>query len=247
MPTLWSVALCGPGAAVQAHQLHGLLCEWLDRPTPDRHDDHVKGFTLQGWSPVGPDVWELLVGLVDDALVPRLMLAAGAAIRTPVFVGPRRQRRAFRVEALAGAPASCVRAADFTALACSDEEPAGYRFETVSPLLVRSRTGTLTPGTVFGHLRRRWSYAPEPVRDLDCDFGRCDLEFVELDLEPVTVTVERQRHTAVTGALTIAAPGAGPGDRRWLHRLGVLATYAGLGSYTTRGLGITHYEPVATW
>jgi CRISPR-associated endoribonuclease Cas6 len=241
VPTLWSVLLEGPGEQAEPQQLHALLCEWLERGVDGRHNENVKGFTLQGWSTVGQDQWELLVGLVDDRHVPRLVLAAGKAASTPLLIGPPNAPPQFRVCLIGAAPARCLRAMDFEMLASSQEAPTTFTFETLSPLVVRS--GTLTPGTTFGHLRTRWKkYAPESVRNLDCDFATCGLEFTELTLDSVPVKPQGEIENAVVGRFTIEATSGNEEQRRWLHRLGVLTTYAGLGSRTTHGLGITRYH-----
>lgn len=96
------------------------------------------------------------------------------------------------------------------------------------------------PGLVFDSLRRTWNEWARPELQLD-DAWRPVIEEYCLaagyDLRTVSFTLPRHTQLGFIGRCRYRALSGDPDLRRLLHALAVFATYAGVGSKTTMGMG----------
>lgn len=261
MPSRWEVKLTGQGGAgIPLAAPHAVVSGWLDdRVTApgeapggrSGHGDQVKKWALGPLqAPVGGAGIALQVRLLDDALAARLL--ASTQPGTPVRLGSGRY--------LIAEPARLAGMTDWADL----NKPSGarawqLRFKT--PVCARRRNRAaplLTPETLAAGLAERWrvlhpATSPAlPWRPGGCPVWVSDLDGrTEVQLLPRTVRNDggqERREEVISGFVGRVRYVCDQGDDAGAVVFGALlafAAYAGAGSHTAYGFGVTVPEP--TW
>lgn len=211
MPSLWCCSW-PRSAKPDRHAIHRALSHWLDTT----HHAQRKPWS---WVAHGPD---LLIGLLDDQLADQLVAGAGAA----------------------GMPVRQVAMASWSQIRGGAQPRNDWCLEFVSPVTFRRGNRFLpwpSPSAVFGSLRAAWRH-----------FGASEVGDLQLDLrlDPLVVTAVRgasrtervsvhdQDSVLVGGFLgTVRYALDGAADPQVIDTLVRLASFSGVGAYTTRGFG----------
>lgn len=229
MPLLLGLQLSATGAAVppSPEQLHAVACTLLDDDTD--HHSSFKAFSVQGCRSLH-DGCTLELGLIDDSLVRRLdqqLQQQHGVIR-------------FGSQELSLRHVTVQRQADWNDLAdtakCRDS--IGIRF--ITPTLFRrgSKMNLLPlPSAVFGHWRRRWNQVAGTSPH--CPFDDREIHVAALDVSTHVTTYRGRPLHGITGTVVFDLSDLPPEHQAALDALAQLAPYAGCGSRTTAGFGVT--------
>jgi CRISPR-associated endoribonuclease Cas6 len=241
MPSVVGIVMRAEGsiAPPSPEQIHALGCSLLD----EDHDHRagLKGFSIRR-SQRHDLGWQLDLGLVDDALLPRLERSLNHA-RGQLHLGR---------DLLEVAEVGLIARDTWEDLIGTADAVRFIGVRLVSPTFFRRGRNThLMPfaSVVFGHWRRRWEEvhgrAPHsPLDDREIHVARVELRTHDLSYRGRPVT-------AVTGAVVYDLGDLSEEHRAALHALALLAPYAGCGSRTSAGFGAAEvYLPrsaSATW
>jgi CRISPR-associated endoribonuclease Cas6 len=234
MPSRWQITAPGTEACtIRMEHLHAVVSRWLE-PDDAAHRAKTKPYTLS--RPTGgADGAVFEVGLLDDALVNRILTAASPGIR--VRLGSRFSRLGPGPRQLAAISWQQLAHPRTTTTWC-------LRFAT--PTTFRrgnSFTPWVAPKPLLGGLRATWrAFCPADVPPIE----------LNLSSDPVWVSdVDGANQILTLGGLTVSGfvgraryvCDAGPGVAATVDRVMRLAEFAGVGAYTTRGLGKVELEP----
>lgn len=262
MPSRWEVTLAGPaGAGVPLAAPHAVVSGWLDdrgtgpgeaREGRSGHGDQVKRWAfgpLRALPGDRPGI-ALQVRLLDDSLADRLLACTRPG--TPVRLGAERYR-------VLG-PARLGGQADWADLSTPPGTRAWQvRFATPACARRRNRAAPLlSPDTLALGLAERWrlldpATAPAvPWKPGGCPVWVSDLEGrTEVQLLPRTVRSNgsRERREEVVsgfvGRMRFACDHGSDAEAAAFGALLAFASFAGAGSHTAYGFGVTVPEP--TW
>ncbi len=236
MPSSWSVSLVGPCVAVDPHHVYAVVSGWFDDLPNADHEANEKPWSLGRFHATEGGL-TINVGLLDDATNHahrgRLIELEGTEIRIGhnVFVIDDEPEKSLSLE--------------WAEILEQSSSASFFAFDLQTPTVFRSgNTSTaLTPGLLFGHLRRRWSaFAPVDLKPA-IDFAQCEFNVIETGYGVEAETGPRSRPIYLDGTIGRISLSALANDRdlRVLDALARLSSFSGIGSYTTRGLGVTHY------
>ena len=209
-------------------QLHAVACTLLD----DDHDHRssFKAFSVQGSRSAAKYGWLLELGLVDDALVGRLeqrLHQQNGMLRFGRDELPIRQVTVQRHENW-----------DDLADAADTRSSIGVRFTTPTHFRRGSRTNLLPlPSAVFGHWRQRWNQVAGVAPH--CPFDDREIHVSALVTQTRRTTYRGRPMIGITGTVVYDLSDLTPEHRAALDALAQLAPYAGCGSRTTAGFGVT--------
>jgi len=235
MPSRWEIPL--PGAdpeAVRAEHLHAAISNWFD-DDEEQHHRPVKPYSV---SPPreGPNGVVIEIGLLDDALVPRLLSRAGP--------GSRLRLGRQIITATKGAQQSAV--ASWADLGRGRPVSAwGLRF--VTPLTFRRGnrfTPLPAPSPILGGLRRSWNAFAPPELAVTLDLSGDPAWVTDIDGHNEVMSVNGRTVSGFLGRLRIECE-AGSDAAGAVSRIVALAPFSGIGAYTTRCFGVTRLDP--TW
>ena len=243
MPSRWFLPIPDlDPSRVKLGFVHAAFSRWFDAAEGETssesrvdHEANDKPYTISPPTRLNGTVGVELAVLTEDA--EQLLLAAakdGVAVR---LGNQTRQIRAPRL----------LRRQPYDALSAG---PHGTRWELaiLSPLTFRSgdrATPLPSVATILGGLGRAWSLWCEPREPLRRDeLGKVWVSDMDLTSELLTLTVGgRPLHIpAATGSLTLRCE---PGVADRVAPLIRLASYAGIGSMTRRGLGVVEVHEAA--
>jgi CRISPR-associated endoribonuclease Cas6 len=230
VPSIWRWDQSGESAP-DRRLLHRVLSQWLDL------DHHGKTKPWSWSAHREPSGWVVEVGLVDDALVQRLVQRS-EAYRT----GGRRPAGYPRLTR----PLCQVAAVPWSRLVASSG--AGeWTVRFVSPFTARRGNRFVpwpAPATVFGSLRASWrTFAAPHVGDLELDLSLEPLVVTALDgssvVEKVPLKAQPEPAVVTVGGFLgcVRYTADGPVDVAAVESLLRLAPFCGAGAYTTRGFG----------
>jgi CRISPR/Cas system endoribonuclease Cas6 (RAMP superfamily) len=225
-------------ADVSPLHVHALVCRWLEGPrSRAAHHANTKPFAVSPLREVGEDSAGFEVGLLDDCLEERLLDAADRAARG-LELGDQHGHTA-------GAP-STMRRASWADLDSDQRGPDRFRLDFLTATAFRSggiNVPLPMPSQVFGHYRARWAaYAP-PGLEVALAFDGLGLLITGLELRSAWQPMPGGAQIGFVGSATLAAKHADIDARRALHRLALLAEFAGTGAGTALGMGVTRYTP----
>lgn len=212
-------------------QLHAVACSLLD--SDDDHHAATKPFSVQH-SHATATGWRLDLGLLQDGLLSRLDRSLH---RTSGII--RFGRDALRVHDVL-----ITRHATWEELAdrANSHETITVRFTSPTFFRRQDHHSVLpTPSVVFGHWRHRWhrwaGIAPH------CPFDNRQIHISHLDMKTKHLTYLAQPISGVIGEIAYDISDLPPEHRAAMDALAQLAPYAGCGSRTTAGFGITEILP----
>ncbi len=160
------------------------------------------------------------VGLLDDELEERLVTEIGRRQRLPLG----------HQAAFVAGPLETMSRASWGELARRAVARREYRFEFVTATTFRSNQMSVPlplPKSIFGHYRSRWNaFAPPELR---------------LDIATSRYPASRRELIGFTGHVTLSVRAAGREAHSALDALAAIADYAGTGSRTPQGMGVTRY------
>ena len=262
MPSRWEVTLCGPAdAGVPLAAPHAVVSGWLDdraaRPGgagtgQSGHGDQVKKWAFGPLRAAtgGPAGIVLQVRLLDDALAGRLTASTRPGTAVRLGSGHYQVRE----------PALLVAQASWAGLGAAPVSRAWQvRFATPACARRRNRAAPLlSPDTLALGLAERWrlldpATAPVPPwRPGSCPVWVSDLDGrTEVQLLPRTVRRgdgwERREEviSGFTGRVRYSCDQGNDAGATVFGALLAFASFAGAGSHTAYGFGVTVPEP--TW
>jgi CRISPR-associated endoribonuclease Cas6 len=218
---------------VRPHHVYGLVVGWVEPfVSGGAHTASVKPYTV---TPLFRDFGGELrfaIGILDDSLVD---MVEKEAARTD------RIRLGSQIFDVGGVEMVSEPWGDLV----GNASPGGqYGFDFLTPVVFRSQNDSNplpAPGLVFGHLRSRWQrYAP-PELGVALDLRGCDLLVTHMNARTVNVRHRHADFVGLVGDVRYRARRASASERKMLHALGRLARYAGVGSFTTNGFGVTEF------
>jgi CRISPR-associated endoribonuclease Cas6 len=236
MPSTWSVSLVGACTSVDPHHVHAVVSGWFDDLPNTNHEANEKPWSLKR-SAITEDGLSITVGLLDNSSSSlhreRLLDLEGSEIRLGHNV--------FVVE---DSP-EMLESVEWFELLDVSSPTSFFAFDLQTPTVFRSgnESTALTPGLVFGHLRRRWStFAPADLKPA-LDFSGCHFRTLESGYPVTAQTGPRSRPIYLDGSIgrIAMAVDANERDLRVLDTLARLCDFSGIGSYTTRGFGAAQY------
>jgi CRISPR-associated endoribonuclease Cas6 len=218
-----------------------LVSSWLEGGEPESvHTAGTKPFRcgLTSWHPSGTT--QLTIGVLDDSLLPRLQRRATASAAT-IRLG-----RSFGSLARLGDGALRSESihADWTDLLDAARVTDTFRFRFISPTVVRSGRTSVpqpAPGTVFGHLRSRWSAFAPPDLQPDIEFASLGLEVEAIDGGTLGYPSRHGVVPGFVGEMVIRCTAGTDRELRVLDALARLTPFAGIGANTTIGMGEARY------
>jgi len=227
MPSLLSIVMRseGPIAPPSPEQIHALGCSLLD----EDHDHHagLKAFSIRR-SHSHDLGWQIDVGLVDDALLPRLERSLNHA-RGRLYLG-RDELEVAEVDLIArDSWDDMIHTADSVRMI-------GVRL--LSPTFFRrGRNAHVMPfaSVVFGHWRRRWEEIHG--RSPHCSLDDREINVARVDVRTHDLNYRGRPVAGVTGEVVYDLADLSKEHRAALHALALLAPYAGCGSRTSAGFG----------
>lgn len=247
VPSRWVITFAGDRPErVRPWHLHAVVCGWLERPDADAdHRAPRKTFSVSPPAAAPePGLWQVDVGLLDDALVPRLLDGLEAARGAKVRLGSEGH---VLVPAPDGLPASCSILEPWERIVAAGRPWRSFTFSFETPVTFRS--GDIDQplplaGSVFGHLRSCWQ-AFGPASGLPpVDFKVAALAVTDLDGRTVHTPGRYRPVVGFRGTVTYRMHAAEPVLATGLHRLAQLADVSGVGSGTTTGSGVTRLVAV---
>lgn len=260
MPSRWDIALAGPAdAGIPLAAPHAVVSGWLDdRGTGPRdgqagsgHGDQVKKWAFGPLRALpGGEGIVMQVRLLDDALEDRLL--ASTAPGTAVRLGSQRY--------LVGEPALLVEQAAWADLGTRLGSRA-WQVRFASPACVRRRNRAaplLSPDALALGLAERWRLLHPPTapalpwRPGTGPVWVSDLDgHTEVQLLPRTVRRDGRQErreeviSGFVGRVRYVCDHGGDTDAAAFGALLAFASFAGAGSHTAYGFGVTIPEP--TW
>lgn len=260
MPSRWLIRLAGLDTdRVQPRHVHAVVSTLLESHLTDGdHHDRVKPYTvrpLQANSDgtAGLEVVVLPDHPADDLLAGRPTSSAEVTSAGEWLVGRlltsltalRRQGLHFadqRAEILVddgdALPARLVDHRPWGELAATP--PASHVTFRVAPPGLTFRNGNRSqplpvPGSVFGHLRSRWTaFARHPIR---FDLEQSPVTVTDFDLRSHAVAVRDRPVATMVGTVAYQLHDCRHGARQAFARLAAAAPFVGIGSFVTHGLG----------
>jgi CRISPR-associated endoribonuclease Cas6 len=238
MPSRWQIATPGiDPARVRVEHLHAVVSGWFDS-TDVAHRAPAKPYTVSPPTrhPTGAAGFE--VTLLDDALTNQLLTRAAPGIR--LRLGAQHTRLTDGAEQLAATP--------WAQLADAGSNANAWCLHFVTPTTFRrgnAFTPWPAPQAVLGGLRATWRrFAPPHLSDLVLDLATDPVWVTDIDGANEVLRINNLTVSGFVGRIRYACDGP-PDTRAAVDRLMRLAPYAGIGAYTTRGLGQVRLEP--TW
>jgi CRISPR-associated endoribonuclease Cas6 len=236
MPSRWELALPGvDGSRLQVEWLHAVVSSWFDQGAAE-HAARFKGYAVSPPRPVeGGAAFE--IGVLDDALVPRLLTAAAPG--TPIRLGSRTLR-------LPRGPLQTA-ATTWPGLAVS-AATRSWVLRFVTPVTFR-RGNRFSPWpdppAVLGGLRARWSaFAPKELPPVALDLSADPVWVTDVAGANEVIRVDQRIVSGFVGRVRWECD-ADDATASTVNSLLRLAGYGGVGAHTTRGFGVTVTE--RTW
>lgn len=231
MPSRWWVPLHNCRPPVKLEHVHAVVSGWLD--TDETHRAHNKGFSL---SPVGEGPGGTLgfqIGLSNDSAADQLL--DRLALRTPVRLGDQR--------AWCSAPKLLQHESWDHLLSRQGQRRWQLSFQTPVVFRTGNRSTPLPniPALLRG-LMDRWN-AFSPVR-IELTRPQFDEVWVEdLDLTTDTIRLDGRIYRGSIGTLGLRCHDSAVAAQ--VAPLLGLATYAGVGSFRSKGFGVSTLKPLA--
>lgn len=240
VPSRWSLLLRVPEpAAVRAGWIYGMLSAWFESHLDDAaHHGPRKPYTISPLRPVAGrprTVVTVDVGVLLDGLAVQLHEGAARLAAEGGRLGPQ------PVCGLAWPDGELARlecGAGWGALAEIEPVVGDVELDLESPVVFRRGNGCapfLTPGLVFGHLRKQWAlWGP----DLDHpDIDDCAVAVVDHRLSRVHARPRARELSGHVGRVVYRVGSADPSHRAAVARWLAVLPFAGLGAETRMGLG----------
>lgn len=221
------LATNGSIAPPSPEQLHAVACTLLDRD--DQHRSSFKPFTLCA-SHAMTGGWAIELGLLDDGLASRL----------DQRLHEQRGIIRFGRDELPVRQATITQQSTWDELADRADSHRHITLRFVTPTFFRRGANVnLLPvaSAVFGHWRQRWTHLTGAAPH--CPFDDRQIHVINLDVTTQRITYRRQHLTGLVGTVTYDLGDLPPEQRAAMDALAKLAPYAGCGSRTTAGFGVT--------